>query len=195
MKIWNWTFLFFFMSAVSAAEVDIARLQIETREGRWNFSAPLELLEPLADPLLCRRAVNKLESLQRVDRQLSALLDKMIKNPSKFSAADWAEKENLESRRQENYDFLIQPSPPLRATWSLDDLNDETVQLLYLGAVDFSLDSFALIWEGNGEVIAFPEEFGDIWVSKVERTLTLVLRGKLIEFCSRGETQLRISGP
>lgn len=186
---------FLIPSVLWASPEDGARLEIESAGGRWSYSATLEPVAPVADPLICRRVANRIESLRRVDRQLSALLDKMIKNPGGFTAADGAELDNLEARRQESYDFLAQPAPALIVRWRMLDIGDEELMRMAAGPLEFRLDSFALIWEGGGEALAIPEQFGDLWVSKVDRGLTLVLKGKLIEFCARGETRLTVFVP
>lgn len=179
-----------FSTLAWASSEDAARLEIRSAGERLVQSAVLEPVEPIADPLICRRVANRLEHLQRIDRQLLALLDKMIKSPEKFSDADQAEKENLEMKRQESYDFLAQPAPAMRMVWSLEELDAAFIERLYLGNVRFKLESYAAIWEGSGETFEMPEQVGRLWVSKVERRLTLVLKGKLVEFCSRSGIRL-----
>jgi hypothetical protein len=176
-----------------ASVEDTAQVLIYGDNIKWIQTTALYPVEPIPDPLICRRAQNKMDHLQRLERQRAALLKKMNDDPSSFSDADLTELTNLENRLRESYNFLAQPAPALIASWSLERLSAKQIDRLNSGHVGFRLQSYALIWEGNGESLDIPIEFGAIFISRVERTLKLILRSSLVNFCSRQPTMLTIS--
>lgn len=144
------------------------------------------------DPLLCRRVMNKLEYLQRLDRQIMELQQKLIDKPGAVSQAEWRELQYLEKRRQEDYDFLSTPAPTLMVNWQLPELPEVLTKRLLNEEVKYQLSSYALLWEGNGESFKMPPNTAGMVVTESGGRLTLVLKSSVANYCSRSATELRL---
>lgn len=192
MKLGLWILILTLTAPAFALISDSGKMVIESH-GFTIYEADAELLpvNPIADPLLCQRVAHHLESQQRVARQLKALIEKFKQNPSRVNQAELDEMTALQMRAQESYKFLAQPAPAMKVSWHLVDLTDVIVARLASEEILFWLDSYALIWQGNGLNFSMPEKTATIKVSPSDQTLSLILQSSLINFCNRDAVTLR----
>ncbi|MGE0763878.1 MAG: hypothetical protein AB7N80_11420 [Bdellovibrionales bacterium] len=187
--------LIFFMSGVAwgVSSQDDALLTMQDSAGQsWVVQTRLEYIEDGPDQLLCRFVENKLLHAQRVERQIEALREKLLRSGGKLSGPDLTEMQNLEQRRQNAYEFLAKPAPLMAARWRLPELSGELLQRLEQEKVKMELTSYALLWRGQGDSFLMPQGAAVMSFTKSDKVLTLILMGSVASYCSRRPTLLQI---
>lgn len=196
MKVVGWLFVLFAQITQAGAQAP-AKLRLSMTEE--DSRTEIELKTPLRsgdgeyeDPWLCRRVEQRLQHLERVERQIQALLQKLALDGRTPGFQEMQELELLEQRRLESANFLSRSAPTKEAIWEIGELPPKVWESLQEGRFLYSIKSFALIWEHvDGRNHMPPERAVWYWSSNPYR-LKLVLRGDVLGFCSRQEVELRI---